>query len=345
MIQSDWIFYCLKGKVKEKGLGMSIYKNIFHYYRGQTRKGSEDTKQLQIENNATKAFINVLQNSSSTLTIAFIKWLGLNGNEQDSFEYMYQVSNELHRRTPQAVLIGIAETGNLINNLQSKQYYIPDGAILSSSVSVLIETKIGQNSYLDTNQLEGHKTRFAVNQDIEETIILTWKEIRNFYQEQLHYFKQLNDPLTCFLLDQFEEFCVINCIGGTKTNEYFFLHFENVKAQRLARKIHEYIWNESGYPDIKDAGTKDGIGYKRGSRKKFATLTTQRQRHFILHLGKKEKQIGLSVQKEIDDALGRKFKRHEYEAEKYPHEAYIRLEWVEDFEQIKKYINFAYDLG
>ncbi|MBO1513558.1 hypothetical protein [Metabacillus bambusae] len=52
---------------------MSIYKNIFHYYRGQTRKGSEETKQLQIENNATKAFVNVLQHSSPILTRNFIQ--------------------------------------------------------------------------------------------------------------------------------------------------------------------------------------------------------------------------------------------------------------------------------
>lgn len=127
---------------KFKVIRMSIYKNIFHYYRGQTSKGSEDTKQLQIENNTTKAFINVLQNSSQILTMKLTIWLGLNGNEKDTFEYMYQVSNELHRKTPQAVVIGIAETKNMINNLQMKKYYIPDGAILSENVSILIETKI-----------------------------------------------------------------------------------------------------------------------------------------------------------------------------------------------------------
>jgi hypothetical protein len=323
---------------------MSIYKNIFHYYRGQTRKGSEETKQLQIENNTTKAFINVLQHSSPMLTMRFLEWLGLYAKETDKFEYMYQVSNELHRKTPQAVVVGISETDKIINNLQDKKYYIPDGAILSNSVSILIETKIGLNAYLDINQLEGHKKRFAINQKVDENIILTWNEIRNFFQEQLSYFKKANDILTCFLLEQFEEFCIINCIGGTKTNEYFFLQFEKVKAQELARKIHDYIWSESGYQDIQDAETKDGIGYKRIGKSKFATLTTQRQRCFILHIGKKEQMLGLSVQKEIDTLLGRKFDRKDYEIEKYPHEAYIRLEWIDNFEQIKPYIDLAYNL-
>jgi hypothetical protein len=54
--------------------------------------------------------------------------------------------------------------------------------------------------------------------------------------------------------------------------------------------------------------------------------------------------LGLSVQKEIDTLLDRKFDRKDYEIEKYPHEAYIRLEWVDNFEQIKPYIDLAYNL-
>ncbi|WP_141521352.1 hypothetical protein [Peribacillus butanolivorans] len=145
-------------------------------------------------------------------------------------------------------------------------------------------------------------------------------------------------------MEQIEEFCVINCIGGAKTNEYFFLQFEKVKAQKLARKIHDYIWNESGYQDIQDAGTKDGIGYKRVRKPKFATLSIQRQRHFILHFGKKVERLGLSIQEDIDKILSRNFHRPDYEIEEYPHEAYIRLEWVDKFEQIKPYIDLAFNL-
>lgn len=323
---------------------MSIYKNIFHYYRGQTRKGSEETKQLQIENNVTKALINVLEHSSPLLTMRFVNWLGLNSSDNDDFEYMYQVSNELHRKSPQAIVIGIADTKELKYSSQNKKYNIPDGAILSKSVSILIETKIGLSSYLEINQLEGHKNRFAIGQEVQDNIILTWDEIRAFFKKQLVIFEKTDDMLTCFLLRQFEEFCIINCIGGVKTDEYFFLQFEKVKAQELARKIHDYIWRESGYQDIEDAGTRDGIGYKRVGKPKFATLSIQRQRHFILHIGKKEKRLGLSVQEEIDKVLGRKFDRQDYDDERYPHEAYIRLEWVDNFEQIKDYIDLAYSL-
>ncbi|WP_066320483.1 hypothetical protein [Bacillus sp. FJAT-29814] len=257
---------------------------------------------------------------------------------------MYQVSTELHRKTTQAVVVGIAETKRLINNEQMKKYYIPDGAIISESVSILIEAKIGAKSYLEINQLEGHKRRFAINQIVNPNILITWEGVRSFFKEQLQFFKETNDVLTCFLLEQFEEFCVINCIGGEKTNEYFFLQFERVKAQQMARKIHNYIWNEAGYSDIEDAETRDGIGYKRHGKPKFSTLSIQRQRHFILHIGKKEERLGLRYQEEIDKVIGRGFDRQDYENNKYSHEAYIRLEWVDDFEQIRPYIDIAYRL-
>lgn len=322
---------------------MTIYKNVFHYYRGPTREGSEETKQLQIENNTTKAFLNVLQHSTPLLTKKFIEWLGFNENEEDiSFEYMYQVSNKLYHNTPKAVVIGIAETDKVENNSDVKKYYIPDGAIISNSISILIETKIGSKSFLKSNQLEGHKSKFADNQEVENTIILTWDNLRGFFLGQQQFF--LKDILTSFLLEQFEEFCTINCIGSEKTNEYFLLNFENSKAQELARTVHQYIWYEAGYENIEDSNTKDGIGYRKVGRRKFATLTTQRQRCLILHLGEKDMRLGLEIQNEIDKKLGRIFARKDYEISKYPHEAYIRLEWVENIEQIKDFIDLAYQV-
>lgn len=86
------------------------------------------------------------------------------------------------------------------------------------------------------------------------------------------------------------------------------------------------------------------IGYKRIGKPKFATLSIRRQRHFILHIGKKEQKLGLSIQNEIDSVLGRKFDRQGHDDERYPHEAYIRLEWVDDFGQILPYIDVAYEL-
>ena len=45
-----------------------IHQNLFYYYSGQHKEDQQLDK--QIENNTTKAFINVLENSS-----VFIKYL------------------------------------------------------------------------------------------------------------------------------------------------------------------------------------------------------------------------------------------------------------------------------
>ncbi|MGY0691386.1 hypothetical protein ACW2QC_01180 [Virgibacillus sp. FSP13] len=322
---------------------MSNYKNIFHYYRGQTKGKTEDTKQLQIENNVTKAFLNVLQHSSPELTTHFFKFIGFDYTNTQTYDYRYQVKNRLESPTKAGVILGIAESTEVHKGLK-KSFNIPDGAILSNKHSLLIENKIGYNSYLEHYQLEGHKKIFALGTNYkEDPIILTWSEIRGFLKNQLEFFKSNQDSVTCFLIEQFEEFCIINCIGDRqKSKEYFFLKFEKLQAQKLARQIDNYIWQHYSN-QIEDAGTKDGIGYRKITKTKFVTLTTARQRCLILHVGKKENRYGLLMQKEIDRVLGRNFERKDYEYDKYPHEAYIRLEWVESLNQISSFIDRAYN--
>ncbi|GLB61779.1 MULTISPECIES: hypothetical protein [Bacillaceae] len=321
---------------------MSIYQNIFHYYRGQTKNSSEETHILQVENNVTKAFLNVLQHSSPELTTSFIKMLGIEGAYMENYEYRYQLSSALSNVSSIAAVVGIAES-NILKAGASKKYGIPDGAIISDSVSLLIENKIGFNSYLEQEQLNRHKKNFANEQIVKnKPIIITWKEIRNFFKKQSQCFERKNDLVTCFLLFQFEEFCNINSIGDKqKSKEYFFLKFEKSKARELARKIDAYIWANEEF-NVVDAGTSNGIGYKRVGKTKFATLTTARQRCLILHIGEKDLRLGLEIQDKIDKEIGIKYPRKDYEYTKYPHEAYIRLEWVKNFCQIEPYINLAY---
>lgn len=321
---------------------MSIYENIFHYYRGQTKNSSEETNILQVENNVTKAFINVLQHSSPELTLAFIKLFDLNAVSMEGYEYRYQVSSPLSKLTSIAAVVGIAESKK-VKAGTPRQYGIPDGAIISDDISLLIENKIGFNTYLELEQLERHKGNFAPGQLIaDKPFILTWKEIRSFFMEQYRHFETKQDLVTCFLLSQFEQFCIINCIGDVqKSKEYFFLRFEKSKARELARTIDSYICNDKEFA-VTDAGTSDGIGYKKVGKTKFATLTTARQRCLILHIGEKHQSLGLETQNKIDSELGIKYPRKDYENTKYPHEAYIRLEWVESFNQIEPYIKLAY---
>ncbi|KZZ84388.1 hypothetical protein [Bacillus sp. SJS] len=319
-----------------------IYQNVFHYYRGQTKNKDEGTKILQIENNVTKAMLNVLQHSNPSLTINFAKWLGFNAVKMRNFEYRYQVKGCLTNKTPYAAIIGIAES-KVIKKGKITSSNIPDAAILSEEISLLIENKIGYNSFLLKEQLDGHKKNFAPQQYVNnEPILLSWKEVRNFFKANQTVYKENGDALTVFLLTQFEEFCIINGIGDRqRSKDYFFLHFEKEKARKLAEEVDLYIVNNPNF-NSEDAGTKDGIGYKKVGSTKFATLTTARQRCLILHIGAPNQRLGLKIQEKIDEMLKRGFDRKAYEIDKYPHEAYIRLEWVTDINQIYPFIDYAY---
>lgn len=138
-----------------------------------------------------------------------------------------------------------------------------------------------------------------------------------------------------------------------KSKEYFYSLFKKEKARKLAKEIDEYIYNKSPYKeDVEDYHQRyknglrtDCIGYvsKKGSYK-FATITEARKVCFVLHLGKRlHTETAKKMQKEIDDLLG-----HVYEesdpAKLTPGEVYIRLEWVENLEQITRFIDKAYEL-
>ncbi|WP_100332936.1 hypothetical protein [Bacillus xiapuensis] len=177
---------------------MSIYNNIFHYYRGQTRNKDQETNQLQIENNVTKAFLNVLQHSSPVLTNEFIRFIGIRTKESGNFEFRQQLTSPLNIITPYAGVIGIAENKEIRKGTY-KDSNIPDGAILSNEISLLLENKIGYNSYLTKEQLDGHTRLFANGQNIlDEPIIITWIDIRHFLRDKQKDFENEGDTLLVF---------------------------------------------------------------------------------------------------------------------------------------------------
>ncbi|WP_429310056.1 hypothetical protein [Paenibacillus mucilaginosus] len=138
-----------------------------------------------------------------------------------------------------------------------------------------------------------------------------------------------------------------------KTKEFIFGLFETDKARKLAREVDEYLYNESPYHRAvedyhvrcKDGIRTDCIGYisNEGSFK-FLTLTEKRKVCLVLHLGRKRfTEKAIEMQKDIDDLLGRRFVEKD-KTTLTPGEAYIRLEWVDNLEQIKPYIDEAYGL-
>jgi virulence-associated protein VapD len=138
-----------------------------------------------------------------------------------------------------------------------------------------------------------------------------------------------------------------------KSKEYFYSLFKTDKAKIIAKEIDDYIYNQSPYKDevedyhdrYKNGVRTDCIGYvsKKGSYK-FATITAARKTCFILHLGKKlHKETAKSLQMEIDQLLGHVYKESD-QSSLTPGEVYIRLEWVDNLEQITSFIDKTYEM-
>jgi hypothetical protein len=138
-----------------------------------------------------------------------------------------------------------------------------------------------------------------------------------------------------------------------KSKEYYYSLFKTERAKAFAKEIDQYLYGKSPYKaEVEDyhERTKNGvrtdcIGYvSRRSPYKFATITSARKARFILHLGKKlHSETAKNMQKEIDELLGHKYEESD-SGTLNPGEVYIRLEWVEDLEQIRRYIDEAYNL-
>ncbi|MCU1808301.1 hypothetical protein NVV31_23300 [Cytobacillus firmus] len=138
-----------------------------------------------------------------------------------------------------------------------------------------------------------------------------------------------------------------------KTKDYFFDLFKTTKARELAREVDEYLYNKSAYWEevedyhdrYKQGERTDCIGYisKKGSFK-FLSLTAARRVCLVLHLGKKlHTQDAISMQHEINELLQRNYQDTD-DTRLTPGEAYIRLEWVDNFEEIIPFIDKAYEL-
>lgn len=210
------------------------YRNIFYYYRGPgyKKKSQFDT---QIEDNTTKALVNVLENCRPGLLKRFLAIAGIDIRIQKAAEYDLQVEGLLSR---------------------------PDAEIQIGNERVFIESKIG--SALEEKQIERHLASITKGflvcitpRDEDRDVIkrfnkknlkfITWRELYPIFKE---YLEQTRDGISKFIIKEFLEYLeAINMAPFTGWEKGDFEAFLNIDYDpkrelriRVKEKFKQYLF-------------------------------------------------------------------------------------------------------
>lgn len=219
---------------------MGSYHNIFYYYRGQQKdSASIDT---QIENNTTKALINLLELvTDHTLRIRLISEIsGIEDISSSSdIHYLMQVSYE-PREKQKKVLLGISKSGLPPEIFEPEEISDskPDAWILMEELVICIENKTGENE-LNGPQWKNHKVLLGGH---PKEIYRSWRyDIYPIIEKLCNEHK---DDIDGFLLNQFKEYLKLikmEPFKGFDQNDVKFLTTELTRCLDIESKISSLI--------------------------------------------------------------------------------------------------------
>jgi len=204
------------------------YSNIFWH---QGIKVFEETvlksKQGQIkvahlENDVTKALINLFQHCSPKVLRDFLQMIPVK-EAPEAFQFDFQVTDTIsYRQKANRVMLSIISASTQIksNSYHTFKKSIPDACIYSGNTSILIEAKT--QGPLFTGQIETHIKNYLGTANKQRTI--TWEDISE-------KFKLISDklpPFDRFLVTHFCKF--LELIGIAKFDGFSLSDFEMMGA-------------------------------------------------------------------------------------------------------------------
>ncbi len=184
------------------------HHNIFFYYAGSSK--ATDGHERQIEDNTTKALINLLELSANSdpdawLFREFFEFLGLPKNARSWSSFALQratIGDAALGRVEHRVLLGIApelDNALVIPRVNGAKGSRPDAWIWTQNSAVCIETKVVGK--LDPEQLARHAKTLGEDVDFQQR---SWKQVYHFFSSRLRTARSSpKSALTAELLEQF----------------------------------------------------------------------------------------------------------------------------------------------
>jgi hypothetical protein len=227
-----------------------LHQNIFYYYKGALIRG-KDVDQ-QIEDNTTKALINVLENSSIETQKLIIE--NITGTEipksAKKLHYILQaksIGKERIVSIPNKVILAISPFGKLENSeAEYQKGSRPDAWIWSSSFVILFENKT--SGELSKAQLEQHKRLLIGNGKL---VMKSW--INDVYPVIKEASSKVQNEKDRFLLSEFKKY--LEVIGmsqfeGFDKEDFMRIYYDDreefdylkkLKFDKLAEAVKERL--------------------------------------------------------------------------------------------------------
>lgn len=225
------------------------HKNLFFYYRGGDDNADDDAFERQLENNATKALIYVLENASREVVLEpFLRQVvGLKGAlRSDETRFALQ-KRDIHRPDVRTrVALTLTPTGNPIHQPSAKKAGCPDAWIwVEAMYGVLVETKVvGDVSHQQVNRhIDGAE---GWSRKKTRVVHRTWTDLYRFFTTvRVH---RGVDTFTKHLLEELVRYMRITGLAhGTTFDLDDFGYFiartgdrESDERRIVQRKLHAF---------------------------------------------------------------------------------------------------------
>jgi len=242
-------------KERRENMGHERYHNIFDYYRGPS-KGRDTEKTRALENNVTKALINVLEltngNGRGKVCKRFVSWLEKTTRVKLEpcavREFLLQKSKPGHEylspgRTRR--ILGIVPHAFVEDIYSGKariesRTSLPDAWLLGKDWTILIESKY--EGGLDRNQVRRHNK--ILKSKYKNPVVISWRQIHDFFNElKNESWLNARDKL---LIGQFCNFLYQEQLAGFTGFEdaKYFDFFDEKKQPKTDKEEKEEIRRE-----------------------------------------------------------------------------------------------------
>lgn len=223
----------------------SAYQNVFFYYRGPTPKAASDEQaeqalDIQLEDNATKASINLLECSAPSLTTSFLNQiLGENVVEgpRHPFVYSLQGADRSARDAEHRYLVGISMLGKagLIQDEANDPQPVGrvDAAIHRANDLVVFEAKVG-SSDLQARQFGRHAKKWKITKSGWRFV--RWPDLYEWVERELT--TKGHGEVTSFLLEQFVKFLELTELApfrGFREEDFDFFNMPTLEQRPVVK--------------------------------------------------------------------------------------------------------------